>query len=90
MFDEETLRRMEEDQELNRKLATSWGRYGDRLERFEERRTGIGRRTILPKLTHAVWWFLHNAVSHPIIAIAPIKPAFDFHDYTSDKINGMR
>ena len=90
MFDEEMLRRMDEDAELTRKMATSWGRYEDRLERFEERRDALGHRTILPKLTHAVWWFLHNAVSHPIIAVIPIKPAFDFHDYTSDKINGKR
>lgn len=90
MFDEGTLERMERNRELRIKLATSWGRFEDRREHFEERRDALGHRTILPKLTHAVWWFLHNAVAHPIIAIIPIKPAFEFHDYTSDKINGKR
>ena len=48
------------------------------------------RGTILPRTTHALWWFVHNAVAHPLIGVAPIEPFFKFHDYTSDKINGKK
>lgn len=33
------------------------------------------------------WWIMHNVVSHPLIGILPFKPFFQFHDYTSVKIN---
>lgn len=88
MFDPEMYK--EEDDELRERLSTSIGRFEHRLENFEESREKIGKSTILPKTTYAMWWFLHNGVAHPIIAVMPIKAAFDFHDYTSDKINGKR
>lgn len=72
------------------KDSTSYERFHERIEHFVERRALSGRKTVLPALTHHLWWFVHNAVAHPLIAIAPIKPLFDFHDYTSDKINGKR
>lgn len=65
-------------------------RFHNRIEHFEARRNHLGKRTILPKVTHYLWWVVHNAVAHPLIAVAPVKPLFDFHDYTSDKINGKR
>lgn len=74
----------------NPDLASSYGRYLERTEHFVERRLENGRMTVLPALTHRLWWFVHNAIAHPLIAIAPVKPLFDFHDYTSDKINGKR
>jgi hypothetical protein len=36
---------------------------------------------------HHWWWVVHNCVSHPMIGILPIKPFFEFHDWTSKKIN---
>lgn len=36
---------------------------------------------------HRLWWLIHNCVAHPLIGILPYKPFFDFHDYTSAKIN---
>jgi len=36
---------------------------------------------------HHYWWFVHNCVCHPLIGVFPIKPFFDFHDWTSRKIN---
>jgi hypothetical protein len=43
----------------------------------------------LPKIQHYMWWLLHNLVAHPVIAIAPVKVAFDFHDWSSRKLNGL-
>lgn len=61
-------------------LSPSQIRFHKRIERFRQR--GI------PVVYHHFWWLTHNAVAHPLIAILPIKPLFDFHDYTSGKING--
>ncbi|MFA6049759.1 MAG: hypothetical protein WC761_01045 [Candidatus Paceibacterota bacterium] len=36
---------------------------------------------------HGFWWFVHNCISHPIIGILPVKKSFEFHDYTSKRIN---
>lgn len=41
-----------------------------------------------PWVTHRFWWLVHNAVSHPLIALVPLKPMFDFHDWTSRKMHG--
>jgi len=43
----------------------------------------------LPKVKHYFWWLLHNLVAHPAIGIAPVRPAFEFHDWTSRKLNGL-
>lgn len=43
----------------------------------------------LPRVKHFVWWLIHNCVAHPIIGVAPVKVAFDFHDWTSRKLNGL-
>lgn len=36
---------------------------------------------------NSLWWFVHNCIAHPLIGVAPIKPLFNFHDWTSGKIN---
>ena len=36
------------------------------------------------------WWTIHNMVAHPLIGLIPNKLFFEFHDYTSDKINLVR
>jgi len=50
-------------------------------ERYKKRR---GER---PWANHTFWWFIHNFISHPLIVI-PVKPFFDFHDWTSRKMHG--
>lgn len=38
---------------------------------------------------HYTWWVIHNCVAHPLIGLLPwFEWTFDFHDYTSRKING--
>jgi hypothetical protein len=46
------------------------------------------RRERQPALRHRFWWFVHNAVAHPLIAIVPRHFAFEFHDWTSRKLHG--
>lgn len=43
----------------------------------------------LPKVRHYFWWVVHNLIAHPAIGFAPIKATFDFHDWTSRKLNGL-
>lgn len=91
MFPPEYLEKLlKEDPNRAERIRSTQGRFEDRVEHFEENRAQHGRRTILPKTIHHFWWVVHNAVAHPLIAIAPVKPFFAFHDYTSDKINGKR
>lgn len=51
-------------------------------ERYVERRSSV------PWATHTLWWVVHNAIAHPLIAFLPIGPAFTFHDWTSRKMHG--
>ena len=60
---------------------TSQGRFHNRIDVFRMRGIPVAR--------HHFWWFVHNAVCHPLIAVLPIKATFDFHDYTSRKINAL-
>lgn len=46
-------------------------------------------RKIRPWRAHTFWWFVHNAVAHPLIAVLPFKPFFSFHDWTSEKMHGQ-
>lgn len=55
-------------------------------ERFENR-VKVFKEQEKPVYKHHVWWFIHNCVAHPLIGIAPCKSTFDFHDWTSKKIN---
>lgn len=41
----------------------------------------------MSRYRHHFWWFVHNCIAHPVIGVCPKKWAFNFHDYTSDKIN---
>lgn len=91
MFPPDHLKKLqEENYERFEKLKTSHGRFEDRIDHFKENRASAGLKTILPRTLHHFWWLMHNGVAHPLIAVAPVKPFFDFHDYTSDKINGTR
>lgn len=39
---------------------------------------------------HRAWWLIHNLVAHPLIGVVPTKTTFDFHDWTSRKMNGLK
>lgn len=54
-------------------------RFYKRLEDF--------RQKAIPVAVHHAWWVVHNCVAHPLIGLIPIKTFFNFHDYTSRKIN---
>ena len=54
-------------------------RYRNRIKVFETNGT--------PVLIHHWWWIVHNCVAHPLIGFFPFKRFFDFHDWTSQKIN---
>lgn len=38
-------------------------------------------------LRYGFWWLIHNVPAHLLIAFLPFKPCFDFHDWTSRKLN---
>lgn len=40
-----------------------------------------------PILQHYFWWVMHNCVTHFLIGLVPIKPFFQFHDWTSVQLN---
>lgn len=57
-------------------------------KRFENRQTLWQKQTQhLPNIRHFGWWFLHNCVAHPIMGLLPFAFAFEFHDWTSRKLN---
>lgn len=62
-------------------LSTSHQRFQKRLEKF-----GPGA---IAKANHHLWWVVHNCVAHSAIGIAPIKPFFAFHDWTSRRLNRL-
>jgi hypothetical protein len=41
----------------------------------------------IPRIKHLGWWWTHNCIAHPLIGMLPIKVTFDFHDWTSRKLN---
>lgn len=49
---------------------------------------GQKQKVTVPWVKYRFWWFVHNAVAHPMIAIAPRRTFFQFHDYTSRKMHG--
>lgn len=59
--------------------TTSQERFHQRVEKY--------RAKDAPLFLHHWWWFVHNVVAHPLIGVAPSKPTFQFHDFTSRKIN---
>ena len=55
-------------------------------KRYEER-VKLHTDTYGSRRRHHFWWFVHNCIAHPLIGICPVRWTFDFHDYTSRKIN---
>lgn len=48
------------------------------------------RRARTPWARHTFWWWLHNAVAHPLIAFVPVRFFFRFHDWTSRRMHGHK
>jgi hypothetical protein len=46
------------------------------------------KQSAAPWLRHRFWWLVHNAISHPAIALVPTRKTFQFHDWTSRKMHG--
>ena len=46
------------------------------------------QKVTVPWVKFRFWWLVHNAVAHPLIAVAPRRRFFEFHDYTSRKMHG--
>lgn len=44
-------------------------------------------RIFHPVIEHHFWWLMHNWAAHFMIGLLPLKPFFDFHDWTSVKLN---
>ncbi len=57
-------------------------------ERFHERQRAYARKD-MPIWMHHAWWVLHNCVAHPLIGVLPSRRTFDFHDFTSRKLNAF-
>lgn len=69
------------EDEYHQKIeGSSYERFYHRLGRFKQNRS-------FPRFQHGFWWILHNCVAHIGIGLVPIKPCFDFHDWTSKKLN---
>ncbi len=75
----------EEENEVVKKESTSDETGSE--ERFEKR-VEVFKQEEEPIYKHHVWWLIHNCIAHPLIGIVPCKATFDFHDWTSIKING--
>lgn len=48
----------------------------------------VERHKTVPWAKHTVWWVIHNAMAHPLIAVLPVRFTFRFHDWTSRKMHG--
>jgi hypothetical protein len=53
-----------------------------------EKEPGMPQPITVPWVKFRFWWLVHNAVAHPLIAVAPRRRFFEFHDYTSRKMHG--
>lgn len=62
-------------------MTGSGDRFPKRIEKFRKAEKRF------PVLQHYFWWFLHNCITHPLIGLVPIKMFFNFHDWTSVKLN---
>lgn len=60
---------------------TSQGRYQRRVHMFKIDGKSFSR------IRHGFWWVLHNCVAHPLLGILPFSKTFQFHDWTSNKLN---
>lgn len=56
-------------------------RFPIRVEKFRK------NKKFLPVIQHYGWWFLHNFITHPLIGVFPLKLFFEFHDWSSVKLN---
>lgn len=45
-----------------------------------------GATAPVPKPGDRAWWFLHNAVAHPLIGVLPSKWTFAFHDESARRM----
>lgn len=83
--DEDTLDWLEDEETPTHRRHILFGplttkqRFRNRIWKYRDSGKNV--------LIHHFWWFVHNAIAHPIIAVCPTHRAFRFHDYTSDKIN---
>lgn len=68
---------------LHKEMETtgSADRFPVRIKKFRKAKKSF------PMLQHYFWWLIHNCVTHFLIGIIPIKPFFQFHDWTSVKLN---
>jgi hypothetical protein len=57
-------------------------------EKRFKKRVNTFKKEDKPVYKHHFWWFVHNCVAHPLIGMLPNKTTFDFHDWSSKKING--
>jgi len=64
----------------------------DKPEDGSERRftSSVKQTAVVPWIKFRMWWLIHNAVAHPLIAVAPRKTFFKFHDYTSRRMHGRK
>lgn len=62
-------------------MSGSADRFPKRINKFRKAEKRF------PVLQHYFWWFLHNCITHPLIGLIPISPFFQFHDWTSVKLN---
>lgn len=61
---------------------------GSSEARYARRRFAwAANHRVLPLVRHHAWWLLHNAVSHPLLGVAPTRPMVWFHDWTSMHLN---
>lgn len=54
-------------------------------QRYDER--VANNQAPADRIKHQGWWLAHNCVAHPLIGLLPYKWTFDFHDWTSRKLN---
>jgi len=59
----------------------SEGRFHAREEKF------VDKQVPLPRWQHRFWWLVHNCVAHPALGVYPTEKTFQFHDWTSRKLN---
>lgn len=83
-YDEEENKVVEREKESDEYGSSDETGAEDRFEKRKE----VFRQESKPLYRHHVWWLIHNCIAHPMIGIAPSKFTFDFHDWTSKKING--
>lgn len=65
---------------------TSYLRFYKRIRTWEK--YAKYKVVSFPLVRHYFWWLVHNIPAHLLIALVPMKFAFDFHDWTSKKLSG--